>query len=56
LLKIPAEPGPELRIPGAAVQTRVVPKRNGHPSNCRLVTGRVKALACVMDRLAVLVD
>ena len=24
LLKIPAEPGPELRIPGAAAQTRVV--------------------------------
>jgi hypothetical protein len=26
LLKIPAEPGPELRIPGAAAQTRVVSK------------------------------
>jgi hypothetical protein len=24
LLKIPAEPSPELRIPGAAAQTRVV--------------------------------
>src|SRR5215831_3381997 len=26
LLKIPAEPGPELRIPGAAAQTRIVSK------------------------------
>src|SRR6266853_3742929 len=26
LLKIPAEPSPELRIPGAAAQTRVVSK------------------------------
>ena len=37
LLKIPAEPSPELRIPGAAAQTRVVsPGRNsdGFPHIC----------------------
>src|SRR5712691_5551230 len=50
LLKIPAEPGPELRIPGAAAQTRVVSKagiRLGNPGKpCELGWCRPRKHPC----------
>src|SRR5262249_16862099 len=46
LLKIPAEPSPELRIPGAAAQTRVV-SMGGIRLDCRKSVRSFKGIICV---------